>query len=97
MQTAARGRPPSHFASVTAGGFHEPLRIVGSFSFGQYIRIVRLNSPSGAGSQFCSLSLPGESFWIYRSSEPSAFLLNGIQFDTAKRLMGFATKKDCGL
>ena|SRR6188508_1213544 len=34
--------------------------------------MVRLNGPFGAGSQFASLSLPGLSFWRYRSSEPSA-------------------------
>jgi hypothetical protein len=38
--------------------------IDGSFSLGQYIRIIRMNSPFGAGSQFTSLSLPGDSFWM---------------------------------
>jgi hypothetical protein len=36
--------------------------IDGSFSFGQYIRNVRMNLPVGAGSQFDSLSAPGEVF-----------------------------------
>jgi hypothetical protein len=50
--------------SVTAGGFHDPSRMEGGFSFGQYIRSIRTNFPAGAGSQFDSLSAPGESFWI---------------------------------
>ena len=36
----------------------------GFFSLGQYSRIIRTKSPAGAGSQFDSLSLPGESFWM---------------------------------
>jgi hypothetical protein len=48
-----------------AGGiFHDPLMIDGFFSLGQYSRIIRIKSPDGAGSQFASLSLPGESFWM---------------------------------
>ena len=48
-----------------AGGiFHEPLMIDGVFSLGQYSRIIRMNSPVGAGSQLDSLSLPGDSFWM---------------------------------
>src|SRR5271165_707298 len=46
---------------VTAGIFHEPSRIDGSFSFGQYRRSISWNLPSGAGSQLDSLSAPGES------------------------------------
>jgi hypothetical protein len=42
------------------GGFHFPTRT--SF-FGAYKRMVRLNGPFGAGTQFDSLSLPGLSFW----------------------------------
>ena len=38
--------------------------IDGSFSFGQYSRIIRTKLPAGAGSQFASLSLPGDSFWM---------------------------------
>ena len=48
----------------TAGGFHEPSRIEGGVSFGQYSRSIRINLPVGAGSQFDSLLFPGESFWI---------------------------------
>jgi hypothetical protein len=60
---------------TTGGGSHEPRpggKIDGAFSFGQYIRMVRMKSPLGAGSQFASLSLPGDSFWKYRVNEPSA-------------------------
>ena len=49
--------------SVTAGGFHDPSRMDGGLSFGQYIRSIKTNFPAGAGSQFDSLSAPGESFW----------------------------------
>ena len=38
--------------------------IEGFFSFGQYRRSIRMNLPAGAGSQFDSLSAPGESFWM---------------------------------
>ena len=48
---------------VTAEGFQLPSIIDGFLSLGQYIRSVRLKSPSAAGSQFASLSLPGESCW----------------------------------
>ena len=58
--------------SVAGGIFQLPSRIDGAFSLGQYIRIIRMNLPAGAGSQFDSRSLPGESFWISRSIEPSA-------------------------
>ena len=56
----------------TAGGSQVPSRIDGSFSRGQYRRSIRMNWSWGAGSQLDSLSLPGDSFWRYRSSEPSA-------------------------
>jgi len=46
-------------------------RIEGGCSLGQYIRIVRMKSPFGEGSQLASLSLPGDSFWKYSVSEPS--------------------------
>src|ERR1700675_1340932 len=58
--------------------------------------MVRLNAPLGAGSQFASLPPPGFSFWKYRSSEPAALYLNGIQLLTAKRLSGLATWNPCG-
>jgi TolB-like protein/Tfp pilus assembly protein PilF len=46
---------------VTGGGVQLPSRIEGRLSFGQYMRKVRLNAPSGAGNQFDSRSFPGES------------------------------------
>ena len=49
---------------LSAGGFHVPSTIDGGVSVGQYMRIVTLNSPAGAGSQFASLSVPGEAFWM---------------------------------
>src|ERR1700712_3314030 len=61
--------------------------------FGAYMRMVRLNAPFGEGSQLASLSLPGFSFWKYRSSEPSASYLNGIQLLTAKRFRMLPTWK----
>ena len=59
---------PNHGRRTTAGGVHRPLTAA---SFGQYSRNVRLNSPSGAGSQLRSLLPPGASCRIQRSSEPS--------------------------
>jgi len=46
----------------TPGGTQLPSMMEFGLSLGQYIRNVRLKSPSGAGSQFASLSMPGESF-----------------------------------
>jgi integrase len=51
-------------ALLTDGIVHVPSRIDGAFSFGQYMRSIRINLPVGAGSQFDSLSAPGESFWM---------------------------------
>jgi hypothetical protein len=48
---------------MTDGIFHVPSMIDGGFSFGQYIRSIRTNLSLGAGSQFGSLSSPGDSFW----------------------------------
>src|SRR5215469_12747567 len=55
----------------------------------------RLKAPLGAGNQFASLFAPGLSLWKYRSSEPSALYLNGIQLLTANRFRAFATWKPC--
>ena len=44
---------------TTGGGFHLPVR---ASDLGAYSRIVRLNGPFGAGSQFASMSSPGLSF-----------------------------------
>jgi hypothetical protein len=38
-------------AFFTGGGDQVPSRIEGGVSLGQYIRIIRINSPAGAGSQ----------------------------------------------
>jgi hypothetical protein len=49
-------------ACASAGGFQLPSpagRIDGASVFGQYSRMTRQIGPSGAGSQFDSLSLPG--------------------------------------
>ena len=39
-------------------------KIDGGASLGQYKRMTTYMGPSGAGSQFASLSAPGLSFWI---------------------------------
>lgn len=49
---------------LTGGIVQVPSMIDGLLSFGQYIRSMRMNLPAGAGSQFDSLSVPGESFWM---------------------------------
>ncbi|SDB59462.1 hypothetical protein SAMN02982931_04801 [Bauldia litoralis] len=45
------------------GGYHVPSSTDGGFSFGQYRRNMGMNGPSGAGSQFDSLSGPGLADW----------------------------------
>lgn len=55
-------RHNNYFTFSTAGGVQVPLRIEGSFSFGQYMRSIAMKSPFGAGSQLASLSAPGDSF-----------------------------------
>jgi hypothetical protein len=53
-----------YLSTLSTGGIVQvPFRIDGSFSFGQYMRSMRMNFPAGAGSQFDSLFAPGESFW----------------------------------
>src|SRR6516165_8086190 len=73
---------------VIGGGFHLP---VSASDFGAYSRMQRLNAPLGAGNQFASLLVLGLSFWKYKSSEPSALYLNGIQLLKANRFREFAT------
>jgi hypothetical protein len=68
---ARADRSKSYRTFFTAGGFQLPSMIDGVSSFGQYIRNVILNPLSGAGSQFVSLSAPGESCWMQISNEPS--------------------------
>ncbi|SKW13226.1 Uncharacterised protein [Mycobacteroides abscessus subsp. massiliense] len=48
--------------------------IDGGVSFGQYRRSMRLNFPSGAGSQFDSFPGPGLSCCRYRSTDPSGLV-----------------------
>jgi hypothetical protein len=48
-------------AIFIAGGFHEPSRMVGGVSVGQYSRNMGMNFPFGAGNQLASLSGPGDS------------------------------------
>ena len=55
------------------------------------MRIVGWNSFFGAGSQFASLSAPGESAWTWMSSEPSALKFSLSRSPIAKRLIGFGT------
>jgi hypothetical protein len=45
---------------LTGGGVQVALRMDGVFWLGQYIRSIRTNFPAGAGSQFDSLSAPGD-------------------------------------
>ena len=50
--------------------------IEGGVSFGQYNRIIGMNFAFGAGSQFASFALPGESACRYKSTEPSGLVTN---------------------
>ncbi len=60
---AGAARSPGSQLSFWAAGIAQvPLMIEGSVSLGQYTRNIRMNSPGGVGSQFDSLSFPGESF-----------------------------------
>ena len=80
-----------HSTLTICGGIQLPFRIDGSFSFGQYIRSIGRNAPLGAGNQFASLSLPGDSFWKYSVTDPSALgtrLLRGL---TVNLFKGFGT------
>src|SRR6185436_10586063 len=81
-------RPIRESDFTTGGGFHLP---VSASDFGAYRRIVRLNGAFGAGSQLASKPFPGLSFWKYKSSDPSALYLNGIQLLTAKRFRTLPT------
>jgi hypothetical protein len=58
------GFRPYQATFFAAGIFHVPLMIEGDFSLGQYMRSIRTNLPDGAGSQFDSLSAPGDWFWM---------------------------------
>src|SRR5215467_11087772 len=67
--------------------------IDGGVSCGQYMRSIRTNLPSGAGSQLASISLPGESRWMRMSSEPSLLNFGSVRILAEYRLIGFFTKK----
>jgi hypothetical protein len=55
----------ARYATFFAGGGDQvPLMIEGWVSLGQYMRSISWNLPLGAGSQFASLSAPGDSFWM---------------------------------
>ena len=62
----AIGPTGTQFRFTTGGGDQVPLpggRIDGAVDFGQYMRMVRMKSPFGAGSQFACLPSPGDSCW----------------------------------
>src|SRR5579871_2072630 len=61
LRRPSRADPQPTF--VAAGGFQLPSMIEGGVSSGQYMRSIRRNLPAGAGSQFDSLSAPGDWFW----------------------------------
>jgi hypothetical protein len=60
-RSAPTASPNRYGAGFTGGIFHEPSMIDGSFSFGQYMRNIKMKRSAGAGSQLASLSLPGDS------------------------------------
>src|SRR6266849_6735982 len=80
-------------AFFTGGIFQVPVRIDQSFSFGQYKHSIRMNLSLGAGNQLASLSLPGDSFWMYRSSEPSSLYFKSLRGLTVYLLSLLSTKK----
>ena len=60
-------RSTRQFATRIPGGDQVPSpsgKIDGGISFGQYSRMTTNMGPFGAGSQFDSFALPGESFWM---------------------------------
>ena len=77
-----------HLTRSTAGGFQMPSMI----TFGQYNRMTRLNESFGAGSQFDSLSLPGDWFWTYSVSDPSSLNFSLSRSPIAYRSIGLSTK-----
>src|SRR5690606_27136717 len=89
---AVHGLAPQD-ASATGGICQLPFRIDGDFSSGQYMRSIRMKSPAGAGSQLASFSGPGDSCWMYRSTEPSAFFTSSLRWLSVYRFSGLATKK----
>src|SRR5262245_18588912 len=55
------------------------------------MRSISTNLPLGAGSQFASLSLPGDSFWTYSVSEPSALYFRSLRGLTVNLFSGLGT------
>src|SRR5262252_1996107 len=82
-----------HSATLIPGGFHVPSRMEGGVSFGQYRRSIGINFALGAGSQFASLSFPGDSACRYKSTEPSGLVTNLLRWLSVYRLRGLGTKK----
>jgi hypothetical protein len=60
------------------------------------MRITKLNSPFGAGSQLASFAFPGESACRYMSTDPSAFVMSLLRWLSSYRLIEFGTKKKSG-
>src|SRR5262245_15545536 len=55
------------------------------------MRIIGMNSPFGAGSQLASSSFPGEVFWKYSVSDPSALYLRLLRGLTVNLLSELGT------
>ena len=70
----------AYCARVAADGVQLPSRIDGGVDVGQYKRITKTNFPFGAGSQFASFALPGESACRYMSTEPSLLVMNLLRW-----------------
>src|SRR5262245_8407542 len=80
-----RARPPAPpgMSRLTGGGVHVPF---GTSLAGEYRRISRLKGwPAATGSQFASLSLPGDPAWMNRSSEPSALEIGLAYWKSSQR------------
>src|SRR5262245_29639265 len=71
------------------GIFHVPSTI--SF-FGQYSRITTLKDSVGAGSQFDSLSGPGDCVCMWIVTDPSGLTINSSRSPIAYLFNGFAMK-----
>jgi hypothetical protein len=92
LPLCAKSRHRAALAShnlLSTGIVHVPSIIDGSFSFGQYIRNIRMNLPVGAGSQFESLLAPGEVFTgtspIFAKRATSGASAAGVQGNASAR------------
>jgi hypothetical protein len=63
----------------------------GGVAVGQYILGISTNAPLGAGSQWASLSLPGDSFWTYNVNEPSSVYCKSFHGLTVNLFSSFGT------